>query len=89
MTPTHRIQFNAELEALLKPLLKSLYLKWQAYDAATIHECFFMYVSKRNHEKILKLVNRRHHRKLRYKQLKSELENVRVAQEIKEFEKNL
>jgi hypothetical protein len=89
MLYNEKIQFEAEVEAMLKPILKQLYLEWKQYDALTIHQSLTHYICKRNHAKILNLVNRRRHRKLKFKQLKCELENVRVEAELEEFEKNL
>jgi hypothetical protein len=89
MLYNEKIQFEAEVEAMLKPILKELYLTWKQYDAAVVHQAFTHYICKRNNAKILNLVNRRKHRKLKFKQLKSELENVRVKAELEEFEKNL
>ena len=89
MTATDRTKFNAEVEQLLKPVLKQLYLEWKQYDAGMVHQEFTHYICGRNHAKILRLVNSRRHRKLKFKQLKCELENVRVKKELEEFEKNL
>jgi len=80
-----KILFEKELEALLKPLLKSLYLKWNMYDASMVHQAFTHYICGRNNAKILKLVNSRKRRKLKFKKLKSELENVKVAQELNKY----
>jgi hypothetical protein len=89
MDYNNRLQFEQDVEQMLKPVLKQLYIKYSRYDALTIHQSLTHYICKRNHAKILNLVNRRRHRKLKFKQLKCELENVRVEKEISEFEKNL
>lgn len=89
MTYNEKIKFEQDVEQLLKPMLKELYLKWSSYNSIIIHQEFLNYIFKRTHAKILKYANSKKHRKLRYKALKLELENVRVAKEISEFEKNL
>ena len=78
-----KIEFSAQAEALYKPLMKKMIMQWKdKYDSGTIRECFCFWVLTHNHQKILELVNKRKHRKLKVQKLKTELETLKAEKLI-------
>lgn len=90
MTTNDRVQFGKDAEELYKNLMKSLYIKWSdKYDSVVIRETFAYWVTTHNHLKIMSLINKRKHRKIKYKMVKTELENLKVKSELDNFVESL
>ena len=67
-------------------MMQKLILDWRhKYDGNHVRECFHYWICKHQHEKILALVNKRKHRKLKVAILKQKLEEYRYEEEQEKF----
>ena len=86
MTKNDRNEMNRDFEEMYKREMKNFYLKWrQQYSPAEVSEMFFYFIAKHRHEKIMDLVNKRKHRKLKYRKVKAELDNIKTKAELDNF----
>lgn len=80
-----KILFYKDVEEIYKKSIRPLYLKYKQYSNAEIREEFSYWVATHNHQKNLELVNRRKHRKLKYKAVKSELDTLKTKEQLANF----
>lgn len=67
-------ELNNDFEQAYKELMSPLYLKWKdEWKNNELNEMFMLWIFKHRHEKIMKLLNARKHRKNKMKEIKDKL----------------
>ena len=80
---------NVDIEIAYKKAIQPLYLKWRQLSSNQVSEMFAFWIVRHNHQKILELVNRRRHRKLKFQKVKTELEMCKVKKELENYVEEL
>ena len=75
MNYNDKTQLNNEVIEMLKPILKSMYIKWSSkYTSAEIRQEIMMILIRHNNEKICEVIRRKKKKTHRIKNMKNKIE---------------
>ena len=80
-----KIKLAKMLEPSYKQMMIPLYKELANYDSIEVRLEVIRWITNHNNSKILDLINKRKHRKLQFKKLKSELESQKLKQELEDY----
>lgn len=80
MNRNDRNEMLKDFEEIYKPAMRRLYMKWKMYSDSEVSEMFYYWIAKHRHEKVMDLINKRKHRRLKTAKLKTELDMLKAKQ---------